>query len=134
MNIMGMFSRKPEPDVTPLEGRIVVLEKQLDGLSEWATKMERRWADLLEEVEERIDRGNKQWRRVRAAQRREEILEEDEGEEEESLDLFGGNGGGGHQEGVPPLPGYLEGRSGANSEWEAKKRALNRALAGLGGS
>lgn len=128
---MGMFRRKTETDLAPLEARIVVLEKLTDGLAEWATKMERRWADLLEEVEERIDRGNKQWRRVRAAQRREEELEDGEEDSESHPDLFGGYAPGGNGEAVPPMLYGVDARARADSEWEEKKRAINRALGGF---
>lgn len=56
--------------------------------------LERRWDLLLEDLDERIERGNKAWRRVRASERRQQ--ERDEGEEieesDEDLPLFHGNG------------------------------------------
>lgn len=104
---------------------------RVEALEEWATKQERRWNGFIEEAEERIDRGNKQWRRIRAAQRREEVLEESEGESEPHPDLFRSHENGSGAEGVPALPHGMDGRASHVADWEAKKRAVNRALAGF---
>lgn len=127
LNLMGIFSRRPEP----AKEEFGSLLRRVDALEEWAEKMERRWHEFLEEAEERIDRGNKQWRRVRAAQRREEELEDGEGEEEPHPDLFQGHENGGRAEGVPSMHHSMESRAFPESDWEAKKRAINRALAGM---
>ena len=91
-------------------------------------KLERSWNGFLEDADDRIDRGNKAWRRVRAAQRR----EEEQGEDEEwGAEVSGGNGGGSGQEGMPPLLPGLEVESDPRQAWLDKKRMVDRAIAGI---
>lgn len=98
------------------------------SLDERLTKLERSLADILEEMEDRIDRGNKAWRRVRAAQKREE-------ESDEQGDLWegipAGDAGGGEEEGMSSLHNAMAGLSRTSPDWEAQKRLINRQLAGL---
>lgn len=83
---------------------------------------------VLDEVEHRIDRGNKIWRQIRARESREAEREEEEGWEDE---LPEGDAGGGREQRVLPLHESMGTFSGTTAEWEEKKRAVNRRLAGL---
>ena len=90
--------------------------------------LERRWNGLLEELDDRIDRGNKAWRRIRAKERRQEVAEE---EEDWDDDVPRGDARGGNGQGVLPLPNGVEARPSGNAAWEDARRALNRRIAGI---
>ena len=69
------------------------LDRQLDRLQA-----------LTEEIDERIDRGNKIWRAIRARERREEVAED--GEDPRQLHLLDGEGSG--EEGMPSVHQHVE--------------------------
>ena len=109
------------PNRKQIERRIERLEAQNDRLveehlklsqlvtdraREWEAQL-KRFEALTEEIDERIDRGNKLWRRVRARERREEEREEYEGEEEEDEQLHLEHGTGSNGQGVRPMFGDL---------------------------
>lgn len=131
MNIVKLFRKRdreiPEVVSNPhaeLRHRILLLEETVH-------KLERSQGALIEEVEARIDRGNKIWRRIRRAQQSEESSA-DELESEESWREFPtGDAQGSQPEGMPPMQYSLEGVVGDFASWEEKKRAINRRLAGL---
>lgn len=96
------FRDRPEPPAPP--------PSPGGDLEERVERLERRWQGLLEDLDERIDRGNKAWRRARAgeaAARRREEPQEDLAEpgEDENLPLFDGQGGDGG--GVWAMPDSL---------------------------
>lgn len=91
-------------------------------------KMERSWNGFLEDADDRIDRGNKAWRRVRAAQRREEESGEDE---EWGVEVPGGDAPGGDAQGMLALPAGVEGELDPLEAWTRKKRMVDRMLAGI---
>lgn len=121
------LSRNLQPTQTPPQPALVDL-KAISELEFRVEGMERRWNGLLEELDDRIDRGNKAWRRVRARERREEV---DAEEEEWGSDVPGGHATRGNGQGMFALPSGLEGESSGASDWEEKKRLVNRALAGF---
>jgi len=77
-----LFRREKNPvpsDPAPtLKQDVAELERRIQGL-------EVKWVTVLEELDERIERGNVAWRRLRAAEagkRRRQSMEDDEDDEE----------------------------------------------------
>jgi len=100
--ILGRFPER----VTTLEGQTDSLGDEVETLrSVWMEKERTyeaqlaRFEALTEEIDERIDRGNKIWRAIRARERRQEVLEDFD--DPQQLHLLDGEGGEG--EGVPPM-------------------------------
>ena len=88
----------------------------------------REYDKTIEETQERIDRGNKIWRKIRAREKYQEIRAEEEGWDDE---LPESDAGGSEGQGMLALHPGVEGLSRPEPGWEEKKRALNRRLAGL---
>jgi len=100
--ILGRFQER----VITLEVQTDLLEDEIETLRSVWTEKERtyeaqlaRFEALTEEIDERIDRGNKIWRAIRARERREEV--DEDLDDPRQLHLLDGEGGEG--EGVPPL-------------------------------
>ena len=77
-----------------------------DRTREWDAHL-KRFEALTEEIDARIDRGNKLWRRIRAREEREKEREEYEGEEEEGEQLHLEHGTGSNGQGVRPMYGDM---------------------------
>jgi hypothetical protein len=94
----------------PQEERILdaAFDEGLRLLDLRVEKLERGFNDWLEQVEERIERGNKVYQRARAAERRLEEQRESEGLYESEAEVSLGDGEGGPGEGVPHMPQHLE--------------------------
>lgn len=86
---------------------------------------------MAEEMEERIDRGNKIWRKIRASEYYEKQREEGEDDGQAFLDFHPGNGGGGEAEELPPLHPALAHRRHAATKAREVGRAIARRQAGL---
>lgn len=145
---MGLFSRQ-NPDLSliqseienqnkrvrdllgTLEGLEGEIRSELRALAIRVEDGERSLRVMAEELDERIDRGNKIWRRIRARERAEEERAEfeEESETDSDLPLFDGNGSG--AEGVHPVRNYLEDPPVSQQGYRAVGRALARRLAGL---
>ena len=63
---------------------------------------------LTDEIDARIDRGNKLWRAIRARERRAAELEEVEGFDDPRQGFLPLDGGGGEEDGLPDMPDVLE--------------------------
>ena len=111
----------------PVTGEPLAPPMGFSELEARVEKLERSWNGWMEEADDRIERGNKAWRRVAAARRREEKLEE----EEEWGEFPEGDAGGGEGQTMLPLSDGMGGFAGGEPGWEEKKRLLNRQIAGL---
>lgn len=99
-----------------------VIQEQLDSHGKTVRLM-------AEEMEERIDRGNTIWRRIRAAQRYEERVEEDEGQPD-AEQLFLGDASAGAQEGMPSMYGDMAYPGEALKPWQQVARSIAHQIAG----
>lgn len=102
------------------------IHQEIRAIAEKLQEAVREYKLTIEAVDERIDRGNKQWRRIRAAQQ----LEAERAGEEGWGELPEGDATGGPSEGLRALSDGVGDDPGVQ-EWEAKKRAIDRHLAGL---
>jgi len=92
------------------EGGSPAVMEQVSALTVRVTELERTLHGIVEEVEARIDRGNKIWRQIRARERREaESFDSEDGDdqerEDEQVPLFDDPRGRGY--GVPSMPGGM---------------------------
>lgn len=145
---MGIFS-KPAPNLERVEQAIEAQNKRIKELSEKLWDLEadvtRRLMGLddrlgvsesqvrlmAEEMEERIDRGNKIWRKIRASEYYERLQEERDEDEEPDPQLYLEHGNGGAREGMQAMHrglGHI--RPTATKAREVGK-ALARRLAGM---
>jgi seryl-tRNA synthetase len=97
-----MWIRKREYDA--LLDKVADLESEGKGLRETVQQVRHEWKVLWEELEDRIDRGNKAWRRVRRAQQ----SADDGMEEEEDYPLPEEHVAGGNGQGMLPLSNGVE--------------------------
>jgi hypothetical protein len=107
------------------------VEMSLRSLGERFDSQGKHLRIMAEELDERIDRGNKIWRKIRASEYYEKEREEREGEAESypNLSLFDGESGQG--EGVQPVHPGLAHRQDAESKAQEVGKALARRIAGL---
>ena len=95
--------------------------------------LELRWKRVLDELEERVERGNIAWRRYRAgeaARSRRQELEEDEGatDEEEAPDVHQVDAFGGDPRGLSYMPESLG--NAPEPPWKTVSRQLAAQIAG----
>lgn len=145
---MGFFSRST-PEIGNLQealdaqarrvrdllDRVRLLEdeihKLLKGLGERLDEQERRTRLMVEEMDERIDRGNKIWRKIRSHEYYAQQREDGDEDEDANLEFHFGNGEGGPPEELPAVhPGMGWPRRTPSKAQEVGK-ALARRLAGL---
>lgn len=145
---MGLFSR-PSPKLETLEadieGQSRRVKELLRALDDLETEVKRRFTDLeenvdlqaktvrlmSEELEERIDRGNKIWRKIRAAEYYERERADSEDDEDASYDLFSGNGEGRAPEELPPMHRNVGDPRSASSTARQVGQAIARRIAGI---
>lgn len=146
---MGLFS-KEKPDISwlrseidhqnkrvrdligSLEGLERDVRDELRTLGQRIEESERSVRLMAEEMDERIDRGNKIWRRIRARERAEEERQEFEGEEPTSEDLSLFDGAGGNGQGMPPMYGDLGAPGTHLQPHQQIAREIARKIAGRG--
>ena len=139
---MGLFSRS-SPKLETLEVEIEAQARRvrelLRGLEDLEAEIKRRFTDLeesvdlqaktvrlmSEELEERIDRGNKIWRKIRASEYYEKERAESEDESGADYDLFTGDEMVGGTEAVPPMHRSM----GHPRETATKAREVGQAIA-----
>lgn len=123
-------------------GRIRDLLRELRSLEDQVERTFRDWEErvgttekrvrlMAEEMEERIDRGNKIWRRIRASQRYEEEHSDGEEEpEEEAQYLLPVDGNGSQRSRLPSMYGDLGIPGNPLQPYQEIARALARRRAG----
>lgn len=144
---MGFFSRKT-PDLSEIKDlertqneRVREILKSLERLEteienelqvmQGKVETNARSVRLMaEEMDERIDRGNKVWRRIRAKESRDAERREIEGEEEPSGELPLFDAPGGQPEGVRPMYGDMGGGGQALQPHQIVARQIARNIAG----
>lgn len=94
--------------------------------------LERRWELLQEDLDDRIERGNKAWKRVRSAERREEVRLELEGEDAQSPELHLFDEPGGEPERVPSMYGDLANAGQPPAPHQQVARDIAQKIAGGG--
>lgn len=113
--------------IEAIEARIDYLSEAVSTFLEDVQKSERRiqeeiqrFKQLNDEIDYRIERGNKRWREIRARERREEESDESEG-------LPEGDARGSEQEELFPMHGGME--ESTLHPVEAARRSFARAIA-----
>jgi len=145
---MGIFSRST-PDletirtdlrdqsrrVRELIGEIETLSTEITArfreVEERIDRHERAVKGMAEELDERIDRGNKIWRKIRAAEYYERERRDSEEEYDPAVDLSAWDGGGGPEEGVQQLSPRVGWPGRPPSKAQEVGKALARKIAGL---
>jgi len=145
---VGLFSR-PSPKLERIEEDIEKQSKRIrDVLREMRDlemEIKRRFQELedgldsqgkavrlmAEEVDERIDRGNKIWRKIRASEYYEKQREDSEEDEQPAFDFYPGNGEGGPQETMPPVHRGVGHIGAAHTTAREVGQALARRIAGM---
>lgn len=145
---MGLFSRTSR-DLEPIKDQLENQQKRvreiLEELRDLERSMDTGFRDqgerldfqakavrlMAEEMDERIDRGNKIWRKIRASEYYEKEREEREEHEPtgSELRLFDGNGSA--EEAVPAMHPGMAHRGDAVSKARQMGRALARRKAGM---
>lgn len=107
-----------------IKARLREIEERLDAQAKAGRLM-------AEEMEERIDRGNKVWRRIRASEYYEKQRQDSEEDEDPGFDLPSGDGEGGGPEGVQYLPPRMGWPGRPPTKAQEMGKALARRIAGL---
>lgn len=128
LGVMTALLRKPAP--TP-EVETTEQRPDIDALGR-VEALERRWELLQEDIDERIERGNKAWRRVRSAQRVEEQRLELEGEEPPGPELHLFDEPGGEPERVPSMYGDMGDAGQSPAPHQQVAREIAQRIAGGG--
>lgn len=131
LRIMFGNRKQTERQLEKLESRVERLLDEFVKLSQTVTDRTREWDHrlerfeaLTEEIDARIDRGNKLWRRIRAREVREAERAEDEGEAEEDPQLHFEHGEGSNGEGVYSMYGDMARPGNALQPHQQVARAL----------
>jgi len=85
---------------------------------------------MAEELEERIDRGNKIWRKIRASEYYEKQREDSEEDEQAILEFYQGNGESGPAEELPPVHRGMGHIGSAHTTAREVGQAIARRIAG----
>lgn len=145
---MGLFSRSSpkleslEVELSRQSGRVRELLEEIRALEldfkaalrqlqERADKQDKSVRLMAEELEERIDRGNKIWRKIRASEYYEKQREDGEDDEQAVLEFLSEHGNGGEAEAVPPLHRHMGQPRTTTSTAREVGKALARRIAGL---
>lgn len=144
---MGIFS-KPAPNLERVEQAIEAQNKRIKELSEKLWDLEadvtRRLMGLddrlgvsesqvrlmAEEMEERIDRGNKIWRKIRASEYYERLQEERDEDEDPDPQLYLEHGNGSQGERLPPVHRGVGHIGPSSTKAREVAQALARRIAG----
>jgi len=135
---MGIFSRdgKANDRLTQLENKMTELVNQrelpIQTLNERITQLERTLNAITEEIDVRIERGNKIWRQIRARERREEKRAEEQGEFDEDQQVFDFDGAGGQPEGMQGMSPFVAAPESSLQPHEEAAKALAAAVARKG--
>lgn len=144
---MSLFSRQ-RPDLSEIRNQIQVMEGRVGNLLGTLDRLEadiqaslRRLTErvddgersvrlMAEELDERIDRGNKIWRRIRSREVAEAERRELEGESESDGQVSFFDGEGGEPEGVPSMFGDLAPPGARLQPHQVVAREIARRIAG----
>jgi len=86
---------------------------------------------MAEELDERIDRGNKIWRKIRASEYYEANRDRSEEDEDANFELHFGNGEGSPEEGVPTVHQSMVWPGRPPTKAQEVGKALARRIAGI---
>lgn len=147
--IVGLFrdkSRIPEGFREELESTAARVRKILGEIDAIQAEVSQRFRDMedrfldneknfrlmVEEIDERIERGNKVWRKIRAAQEYEARAQDESEYDESDGQLPLGHGGGGQAEGVSPLHPNMGRAEPELPHHEQIRRQIANQIAGRG--